>query len=322
MKKYDVTALGECLIDFVVLDAREKVTLEGNAGGAPVNVLAGCARLGLRTAFIGKLSTDRCGKFLLDSLVSAGISTDCVVIDDKCPTTLAMVSLDESGDRSFSFYREQTSDVMLRREEIDFDAIAGSEIFHFGSVSLTQEPARSSTLAAARYAHENGITVSFDMNLRERLWKDLGDAHTATMQALELAQIVKLSEEELVFLTGSEDLEQGMKQLHERFGMKLLAVTRGAKGCIALHGGEFFCSRAYEVDCIDTTGSGDSFVASLLCGIVTAGVPVGEISPEGLRMIIDRANAAGSLTASKRGAVPAMPTLEQIEKCVAENKRI
>lgn len=321
-KRFDVTAVGECLIDFVGLkpDQSGKLLLEGNPGGAPANVLACASRFGLETAFISKLGKDAFGQFLFTELEKAGIDTGAVIISDE-PTTIAVVTLDETGNRSFGFYRNQTADVMLASSDIDYSIIDESKILHFGSVSMTAEPSRSATLAAAKYAKEKGLLVSYDPNLRELLWKDKEDAHTVILQGMGFADVVKVSEEELVFLTGENDLCAGMEKLYQTYELKFLAVTLGPKGCICRCKAGSFQSPAFDVKCIDTTGAGDAFWGGALYTIVNRGKDLDDFTPDEIKYLLDFANASGSLTTMRKGAIPALPTLEQIKECIIKIPR-
>lgn len=318
-KKYDIAAIGECLIDFVGLQSNEpgKLLLEGNPGGAPANVLACASRLGLKTAFISKLGKDAFGSFLLEELNKADIDTHAVAFSSDAPTTIAVVTLDGTGNRSFGFYRNQTADVMLEPAEIDYDVIRQSKVFHFGSVSMTAEPSRSATLTAAAYAREQGVTVSYDPNLRELLWADKDEARTVILKGMELAQVVKVSEEELVFLTGEEDLFAGMEKLYRTYNLKLLAVTLGPKGCICRCKAGAFRSAAFDVKCVDTTGAGDSFWGAALYTIVSGEKDLEDYTADEIKYLLDFANASGSLTTMHKGAIPALPRLEEIRDCLA-----
>lgn len=316
---YDLVAAGECLVDFVSREAPGGGLLyEGNPGGAPANVLAAAAKLGLKTALIGKVGDDRFGRFLKATLDAGGVDTAPLVLSGGLPTTLAFVSLDSTGNRSFSFYRKAAADLSLTEREIDFGRIRGARLFHFGSVSLTGEPSRGATLAAVRFAKENGVPVSFDPNLRERLWDSLDEAKTVILQAMEYADIVKVSDDELRFLTELEDEEEGARMLWERFRPALLAVTLGPKGCCCLCGGkEFLRLPTYDVPCVDTTGAGDAFWGALLFRLLSGGKPAQAYSAEELRGFLEFANAAGSLATTKKGAIPALPGEREILDCIA-----
>ncbi len=315
-KYYDVTAVGESLIDVIVRNDRNTggLVMEGNPGGAPLNVLAAAVRLGLDAAFIGKISTDAFGKCLTDTIENCGISKEGIVFTDRELTTLAMVTLDDKGDRSFSFYRDGTADVMLKSSELDTGLIGRSRILHFGSVSMTAEPSRSATLAAAGYARDKGITVSYDPNLRERLWNSLDEAKEAILEGMKLADVVKISGEELEFLTDDGDIERAARKLRDTYGLKLLTVTLGAEGAAVLSGDTFIRKSTYsKVDTIDTTGAGDAFWGAFLYCLVKSGKKVQELERQELAYFLDFANAAGSLSTTKKGAIPAMPDRGEIE---------
>lgn len=317
---YDLVAVGECLIDFVSKENEDSGSLlyEGNPGGAPANVLAAGAKLGLKTAFIGKVGNDQFGLLLKNTLDTSKIDTSSLVMSGEFPTTLAFVSLDKTGNRSFSFYRRATADVNLTEGEINFELIRRAKIFHFGSVSLTEEPSRGATLAAVRFAMENNITVSYDPNLRERLWKNLDEAKTEILKAMHFADIVKVSDEELRFLTGIDEIEPGMRALYRNFQLSFLAVTMGPKGCCCMCGETVCTSPTFDVKCVDTTGAGDSFWGALLYQVIQSGKPFAEYSEEDLLRFMDFANAAGSLTTTKKGAIPALPTEREITDCIAQ----
>ena len=322
-RRFDVTALGECLLDVIVTSGVDdaNVKMEGNAGGAPVNVLAALSKLGRSTAYLGKLSHDAFGSFLKNVILQNNIDTSGVAFTDD-PTTLAIVALDKNGDRNFSFYREDTADVNYRSDEIDRDVIRSSRIFHFGSVSMTSEPSRTATLEAAREAKRSGVRVSFDPNLRPTLWNDVEDAREFILEGMKLADYLKLSEEELVYVTGSSDYLDAGKKLIGEYGIALLTVTLGPKGCICITEDQDCYEPTYDVHTIDTTGSGDAFWGAFLSKIIEFDCNVEGIDREGLSDIAKFANAAGSLCSTKHGAIGAMVDRESIEKCMAEVPRL
>ncbi len=314
---YDIIGLGECLIDVIVDPVNsDTVYFAGKPGGAPVNVLACMVKLGLKAGYIGKLSDDILGRYLLETLKKAGISTKQVVISPQYPTTLAMVSLDPKGERSFSFYRNGTSDVMLVEGEIDYTAIEKSRIFHFGSVSMTAEPSRTATLRAAAYAKQNKCLVSYDPNLRPSLWNCLEDAKCYISQGMQYADLVKVSEEELFFLTHTDNLEQGAHRLVEQYPIQLLAVTLGPKGCCVFVNGKCFTSPTYDVVVVDTTGAGDAFWGAFLYQILSRNLDLSQLSDTDIQEILYFANASGALTTTARGAIPALPSIAAIENCI------
>jgi len=319
-KQYDIIAAGECLVDFVSGMDEDKIMLEGNPGGAPANMLAMAARLGLSTAIAAKVGKDSFGAFLRKKIAEAGVDT-AFLADDTAPTTLAIVSLDKTGNRSFSFYRNQTADVQLDTADLPLEAIAGAKIFHFGSVSLTAEPARTATLAAARHAKMNGVSVSYDPNLRPLLWGSLDEAKKMILEGMSLADLVKISDEELFFLTDAGSIEEGIEILWNAHPLALLAVTCGPKGCVCRAEAGTFSSPTYDTDCIDTTGSGDAFWGACLGWIIRREKLGRTLTQKELLELMDFCNAAGSLTATKRGAIPAMPSEEEIAACIREIPR-
>ena len=265
----DVAALGECLIDFTPNgeNAQGIALFARNPGGAPANVLAMNARLGGKTAFIGKVGRDGFGDFLRQTLLDSGIDVSGLAVDEKVPTTLAFVQLDANGDRSFTFYRSPGADIMLRESEVDTALLDDCAIFHFGSVSMTADPCRTATLSAARYARQKGKLVSFDPNYRPLLWDDTEEAVLRMKEGIRLADILKVSEEEMQLVTGESDPERGSKALLD-MGPSLVLVSMGAKGAYCRNA---VCAGAlptFDVPTVDTTGAGDAFMGAihfLLC---------------------------------------------------------
>lgn len=317
---YDVAAIGESLIDFTPAGTNElgMQLFSRNPGGAPANVLAMYAKLGGQTAFIGKVGDDAFGRFLTDTMKSAGIDVSEVRTDNEIPTTLAFVQLDENGDRSFSFYRKPGADVMLTREELPHDLLKSCKIFHFGSVSLTDEPCRSATLEAVKLAKQAGAIISYDPNYRPLLWKDKARAVKEMSDALVYADILKVSEEELTLLTGEHDLQAGAQKLVQS-GASVVLITLGAKGAFyytpSCHG----ILRTYDVKTVDTTGAGDAFLGALLwCLSGKSLAQLQTLEQSDWESIVAFANAAGSLTTTSKGAIPAMPDKQQIESCIKD----
>lgn len=317
---FDVTAVGELLIDFTPagMSGQNHALFEQNPGGAPANVLACLARLGHPTAFIGKVGQDQFGLFLKQTLDQAGISTQGLVLTNDCHTTLAFVHLDGHGDRSFSFYRNPGADLLLTADEIDPELIKTSRIFHFGSVSLSDEPSRSATLAAARQAREAGCLISFDPNLRLMLWSSEDLARSVVLAAIPGTDVLKLSDEELVFLTGESDPSRGADQLISRYNLKLVLITKGPRGAYASNGLAQASCPAYDVRTIDTTGAGDAFAGAFLDQILQCGVPLERLDQQDLVRMLSFANAAGSLATTRKGAIPAMPAREEIQACIQQ----
>lgn len=349
-KLFDVVAIGELLIDFTPAgkSASGNVQFEQNPGGAPANVAAAVALWGQQSAFIGKVGDDPFGHFLNEALSDVGIDCSGLIYADDSNTTLAFVHLDESGDRSFSFHRKPGADSMLRMEEVNLTLIDTAAIFHFGTVSMTKEPARSATLMAAKYASDKGVSVSFDPNLRMSLWTDSDEAKQAMEEGLRIADIVKLSEEELEFLfrlqegstggaeveaeadgeaeadsenavdidgSGAAGIERYVHWLMERYPtISLLLITLGARGCYyktSKHEGSIL---GYSANVVDTTGAGDVFLGGVLYQINEKKLQLSDLSKEEIEYAVDFANAAASLTVTKRGAIPAIPSLEEIDR--------
>ena len=322
MKQYDILALGECLGDLVCTETDGKIFMEGNPGGAPANVLAMAAKLGKQTALISKVGQDNFGPFLCGHVAAAGIDTDYIVMDTEHPTTLAIVKLDETGNRSFSFYRDRSADVMLSEEELPKEAIASTKVLQFGSLSLVCEPVRSATFAALALAKEAGVKVAYDPNWRPPLWPSEEAGRAMMLRGMEYANYVKVSDEEVVLLTGETDLKAGAEKLLAAYPMEFLAVTMGPAGSMVFNRKASAFAPAYKIDCVDTTGAGDAFWGAALTYILEGSKSVGEYSAEELRALADFANAGGSLASTKKGAIPAMPSREAMLAAVESGERI
>ncbi len=314
---FDIVALGEALIDMVwEKGTGSGVTLRGNPGGAPANVMTAGAKLGRKTAVISKVGSDGFGELIKSSLRESGVNTDYIISTSEFPTTLAMVSLDASGNRSFSFYRTGTADVMLSWDEVDEDVISNTRIFHFGSVTMTAEPVRSATFRSAEKAREAGAVISFDPNLREPLWDSMESARENILRGLSVSHIVKLSFEELEFLTDRGEAEERARKLYEQYGLKLLVVTLGADGAFGICPDGIVYSRAYDTPCVDTTGAGDSFWGAFLTGFLELEKSPAQVTKADFEKLLPFSNAAGSVTTTKYGAIPALPTREEILHCM------
>jgi fructokinase len=316
-KRFDVASLGELLIDFAPggTSPAGSPLYECNPGGGPPNVLTTLARQGGRGAYLGKVGEDFFGHMLEKTLLDNGIDTAGLRFDEKIRTTLAFVSLDERGDRSFSFFRNPGADTMLRPDEVDEAIIRAAKIFHFCSLSLTDEPARSATKRGLEIAKSAGLLISYDPNLRPPLWPSMALAKEQILSGLVWADIVKLSEEEFFFLSGQEDYAAHAAAFAEEQDIPCLFVTLGPKGA-------FYCLRGvcghlptYDVKVADTTGSGDAFIGAVLAKLCRRGGGLEDLDEQSLREIVDYANAAGALTARMKGGVPAIPTAVQIEEC-------
>ena len=272
------------------------------------------AKLGLSAAFIGCVGDDMFGSFLRETLSSHAISVSSLVKSRERNTTLAFVSHDASGDRSFSFYRNFGADIDLRAEEIDMNLVRSSRVFHFGSLSLTDEPSRGATIAALDAAKEAGVTVSFDPNLRPALWKSLDDAREQIESVMDRTDIVKISEEELLFLTGEKNISKGAFLLAGRFGIPLLLVTLGAEG--AFYRTDRFEGRvpAFSAgNVIDTTGAGDCFLGAFLSEFLASGAGLRSADAETVARCACFASAAAGICVTRRGAIDGMPSRDEVE---------
>lgn len=315
---YDVVALGELLVDFTPAGVSESgsARFERNPGGAPANVLSAVTKLGGKGAFLGKVGNDQFGLFLKEVLDDHGIDTRGLKFSPEVNTTLAFVHLDKNGDRSFSFYRKPGADTTLSPEELELSLIAETKIFHFGSLSLTDEPAKSATKAALEYARKQGKLISYDPNYRPALWKSSGQAKEAMLSVLSYADIIKVSEEELPFLTGTDDLSAGSLRLVEG-GAKIVLVTLGPKGCYFRCASGSGLLNTYDTKVVDTTGAGDCFFGAMLRQLSRYAGTLDSIPAEELGAMVDFANAAGALCASRKGAISSMPTAQEIERCMS-----
>lgn len=312
MAQYDLLALGECLVDVIAKEQDGKLHMEGNPGGAPANVLAMAAKLGRKTALISQVGRDRFGDFLEKHLQSAGIDTAYVMRDARHATTLAIVQLDESGNRDFTFYRDQTADVMLTKEQLPLEAIRAARILHVGSLSLTAEPVKTATYAAIQAALEAGVKISYDPNYRPPLWPCEAAAVQAMRSVLPMAHYVKVAEEELELLTGLSGEAAARQLLRQYTNLEVLAVTKGPGGSEVYTRQAHAAARAYRIDCIDTTGAGDAFWGAFLTRLLE-----GQEALSNLEELAAFACAAGSLTSAKKGAISAMPSRSAIESCMA-----
>lgn len=317
-----IVSIGEVLIDFIPfdVDGAENI-MQQNAGGSPANVAVQASILGGDSAFIGKVGDDNFGKFLENVLVEKGVDTKGLIKDRTADTTLAFVHRDENGKRDFTFYRHPGADTLLNYSEIDFKQIDDCDIFHFGSVSLTDEPSRSTVSRAAEYAKSKGKTVTYDPNYREKLWPSPDAAISAMKGVLQYVDIMKLSEDEMKMLTDCDKLLQGIAMLL-KIGMKVVIITQGPRGCIVAcrHGIEYLPT--YDVEVIDTLGAGDSFFGAFLYKLSESGKNIADLTLSELMEFADFANAAGALTASKRGGIVAMPDKATVEECMANVRKL
>ena len=305
----DVVALGELLIDFATqnTDPEGYPTMAAHPGGAPANFLAALSKFGAGTALLGKVGTDTFGKLLIGTLQKAGIETRGIVMADDVFTTLAFVTFDSSGDRKFAFSRKPGADTCLRPEELDLSLIDGAKVFHFGTLSLTDEPARNATQKAVAYAKNAGKLITYDPNLRKPLWNDLSAAREQLLWGLKQADVVKISDEEVEFLFGL-GVEDGARHILEHYGVKLVFVTCGADGC-------FFKNAQAEgrvpslsgIKVIDTTGAGDIFGGSAVWKLLQLGKAPENLTQQELTDIVTFACTSAGLSTTKPGGISSVP---------------
>ena len=308
----DILTIGEILIDLTQTGRDEKgiPQFAANPGGAPANLAVAAAKLGAQTAFIGKVGDDAFGRYLNEVLRENGVDASGVAVDETYPTTMAVVSVDARGERDFSFYRSANADVMLSAGDIPDAALRQAKLVHFGSVSLTADPSRAATLDAVRRAKGMGKTITYDPNYRANLWPD-ADTAVARMKApLGLVDILKVSDEELPLLTGTADCAAGTAALAEQ-GVKLIFVTLGPDGVFYRLGEKTGHVPGVRCTVGDTNGAGDTFFGAALSRLCKEDLAA--LTPETLEPILAFANKAASITTSRHGAIPAMPTLAEVE---------
>ena len=318
MSKFDVVALGELLIDFTLngVSTQGNSMFEANPGGAPCNVLSMLQKLGKKTAFVGKVGNDQFGRLLRETIEEVGIDSTYLLNDKEIPTTLAFVHTFPDGDREFSFYRKPGADMMLCEDEIKEEMVNDTKIFHFGTLSMTHEGVKKATIKAINLAKKNGAIISLDPNLREPLWDNLEHAKEAMLEAISYCDVLKISDNEIQFLTGIEDYDEGINTLRRMYDIPLVCLTMGKDG-----------SRAYYKDLriempgfkqenvLDTTGAGDTFCASVLGFVCDNGLD--NLDADKLKEMLTRANAAASLVTLKRGAIKSMPSVDEVNELIS-----
>ena len=319
MHTFDVVALGELLIDFTTngTSAQGNPVLEANPGGAPCNVLALLAKMGRSVGFIGKVGQDAFGSQLEAALQETGISTEGLKKDPKIHTTLAVIQTMADGDRDFSFYRNPGADLMLTEDELDADMIRNAKVFHFGSLSLTDEPARTATQKAIALAEEAGVLRSYDPNLREPLWESLDAAKEQILWGMEHCDILKISDNEIQWLSGEEDFDKAVAWLRNKYpAIQLIFLTLGKDGSRAFYGDVEAQEPGFRLNTIETTGAGDTFFGSMLHQLLEK--PFGGYTAEDLSRMLRFSNAAAALITTRKGALRVMPSLAEIEALLAQ----
>lgn len=311
-KKFDVIAMGELLIDFTTSGESEQGNqlFEACPGGAPCNVLAMLNKLGKRTAFLGKVGNDQFGRLLRETIGGVGIDTSNLLTDREVNTTLAFVHTFPDGDREFSFYRNPGADMMLTADEVDEAFIGSARIFHFGTISMTHEGVREATKKALKAAKEQKLLVSFDPNLRPPLWSSLELAKEQMEYGFSHCDILKISDNEIQFVSGKEDYDEGIRYLQEKYKIPLILLTMGRDGSRAYYRDICVERKGRTVDTIETTGAGDTFCGSSLNYILEHEFE--KMTEEQLAEMLDFANAAAAVITTRKGAIRAMPEADEV----------
>ena len=319
MKKYDVVALGELLIDFAMSGQSEQGNnvFEACPGGAPCNVLAMLNKLGKKTAFLGKVGNDQFGKLLKATIEEIGIDAAGLLMDEDVRTTLAFVHTFADGDRDFSFYRNPGADMMLAEDEVNYDMIRDTKVFHLGTLSMTDEPVRTATKKALDVAKEAGCLISFDPNLRPPLWKSLDTAKEMMEYGFGYCDILKISDNEIQFVSGKEDYDEGIQYLQEKYNIPLIFLTLGKDGSRAYYKGNMVEAAPFlQENTIETTGAGDTFGGCVLHYILQHGLE--DLTEDNLTEMLRFANAAAALITTRKGALRVMPSKVEIN-AIMEN---
>lgn len=321
METFDVVALGELLVDFTMNGKSQQGNdvFEANPGGAPCNVLSMLQKLGRKTAFVGKVGKDSFGEMLKDVVTQQGINTEHLLMDGKVPTTLAFVHTAADGDRSFSFYRNPGADMMLQKSEVDVGVLESTKIFHFGSLSMTDGNIEETTKMAVETAKKAGALISFDPNLRPPLWESLERAKEKIAYGISQCHILKISDDEIEFFTGTSDIDKGVAWIQEKYHTPFICATMGKMGSKAYYDGyKVECKPFLREDTIETTGAGDTFMGCVLHFILENGLE--QFNKQNIYEMLEFANAASSLITTRRGALKVMPEKEEILRLIKERK--
>ena len=318
---FEIVSFGELLIDFtpVGLSENGNPIFERNPGGGPANMACAAAKLGAKTAFMGKVGDDIFGRALQKVLEGQNVDARGLLLSKDDKTTLAFVQLDETGDRSFSFYRKHAADTMVRFEELDLSILEGNPFFFFSSVMMAEGPSRQTSFQLAEYARQKGCTVVFDPNLRFNLWEDTSEMRALCHRALALSQIIKVSEEEVTWLMEEPDVEKAARLLQETYRPMILLVTLGKAGCAIRSSFGDLQLPGFTVDTVDTTAAGDSFTGGFLSRLSSLGKPLIQCDLGDIAACAIFANAVGALTTTRKGAISALPSLEQVERFLRSN---
>jgi len=313
-KRFDVIAMGELLMDFAVTgrSTQGNEMFEACPGGAPCNVLAMLSKLGKKTAFIGKVGADQFGRSLKGLLDEKGIDTSHLLMDPCVHTTLAFVHTGAYGDRDFSFYRNPGADMMLTEDEVDVAFLKQARVFHFGTLSMTHSGVRQATKKALSAAKENGLLVSFDPNLRPPLWKSLDDAKAQMEYGFRFCDVLKISDNEIQFVSGEDDYDKGIRYLQDKYNIPLIFLTLGSKGSRAYYKDAHIVCGPAPCTAIETTGAGDTFCGSVISHVLDIGLT--NLTEPLLQEILRFANSAAAIVTTRKGAIRAMPEREEVEQ--------
>jgi fructokinase len=315
-KQIDVIAMGELLIDFTMNGKSEQGNnmFEACPGGAPCNVLAMLNKLGRKTAFLGKVGADQFGSLLRSTLDTVGIDTSHLKEDESVNTTLAFVHTFPDGDREFSFYRNPGADMMLTEDDVNEEFLKTAKLFHFGTLSMTHEGVRMATHKALKLAKKSGLLISFDPNLRPPLWESLDLAKEQMEYGFQYCDILKISDNEIQFVSGKEDYDEGIKYLQEKYHIPLILLTLGKDGSRAYYKGMRVERSGFKMNTIETTGAGDTFCGSALNFVLEYGMDA--LTDKELGEMLVFANAAAALITTRKGAIRAMPEKEEVLKII------
>lgn len=317
---YDVIAMGELLVDFTVNGNSEQGNqlFEACPGGAPCNVLAMLNKCGKKTSFLGKVGKDMFGKLLSHTLRESGIDISHLYEDETTNTTLAFVTTLEDGDREFSFYRNPGADMMLTEEEVEEEYIKKAKIFHFGTLSMTHDGVKKATYKALDIAKKNGMLITFDPNLRPLLWDSLENAKEQMKYGFGYCDVLKISDNEIQFVTGEEDYDEGIKMLQDQYQIPLILLTLGKNGSRAYYKERRIEVAGYQVHTIETTGAGDTFCGMSIAYLLDHGIE--NLSDDQLKEMLFRANAAAAIITTRKGAIRSMPELQEIENLISSHR--
>lgn len=315
-KRFDVIAMGELLVDFTMngISSQGNSLFEACPGGAPCNVLALLNKMGKKTAFFGKVGKDQFGTMLCSTVREAGIDVSHLLTDDTVNTTLAFVHTFPDGDREFSFYRNPGADMMLTEDEVDEEFLAQARLFHFGTLSMTHDGVRAATKKALQIAKENGLLISFDPNLRPPLWSSLELAKEQMEYGFRYCDILKISDNEIQFVSGKEDYDEGIRYLQEQYHIPLILLTMGKDGSRAYYKGMRVERAGFRCETIETTGAGDTFCGSSLNYLLDHDFT--NLTEDELGEMLTFANAAAAIVTTRKGAIKAMPSRDEVEALI------